>query len=588
MSSILSNNYIYNNNNNIGIFTSNPSTTLDINGNMNITEGATLNSIFCSYINNNVIYQGLQGLQGFQGVMNYGLQGVQGTQGNGIQGSNGIIGFQGIQGLFGTQGIQGAQGFIGTQGIIGLQGFIGAQGIGSQGNQGNQGNQGFMGVLSYITSVSSVAGASSLVLAYQGLGTMSATNWTFECWCYITTLNSNQTTVMGTLPNSNYAPLYMYANASGYLWVQIGDGTNSNQNIWNVQATSNAITTKTWNHYAVTYNSSSGYIGWINGNNVLSTSTTTSITSKINSVVIGAYGSTTFTSFTNSDGYYALGRISTTQKYTSTFTPSQLYGIESDTFYFFSFQGGVQGTNTFSSIPKTGPSYSNTSSVLYNNNMKWSNRQYLYGFQGYQGYIGSQGSCIGLIGYQGYLGDQGNQGVQGIQGFQGFQGNQGVFGNQGIQGFQGIPSVEGSSYRLTLQTTSFTTSSTNLAFTPISNWTISPTYTSGPTFNEFNYVSGSTFTIPSSGIYMIGFSSKNNITSGQWYYAININNLKTFYSNPTVNSTPQLFEPTQAYWTYAFSIGDQFTLSVLTASSSALTVFSSTNPGYCTIVKLTK
>jgi hypothetical protein len=64
------------------------------------------------------------------------------------------------------------------------------------------------------------------------------------------------------------------------------------------------------------------------------------------------------------------------------------------------------------------------------------------GIQGSQGTIGSQG-LIGAQGTQGLQGVQGTEGSQGTQGIQGIQGTQGTGGSQGTEGSQGIQGVQG-------------------------------------------------------------------------------------------------------------------------------------------------
>ena len=89
--------------------------------------------------------QGITGPQGPQGVV--GPQGPQGPQGvTGPQGPQGVTGPQGPQGVTGPQGPQGVTGPQGPQGVTGPQGAAGPQGpqgvIGPQGPSGPAGNDG--------------------------------------------------------------------------------------------------------------------------------------------------------------------------------------------------------------------------------------------------------------------------------------------------------------------------------------------------------------------------------------------------------------------------------------------------------------
>ncbi|MFZ9741747.1 MAG: hypothetical protein ACO3CQ_07635, partial [Candidatus Nanopelagicaceae bacterium] len=154
----------------VGIGTTLPTQTLDINGSVRLRDGL--------YDSNNVVgsdgsvlvstgvgvswSSSIQGTQGLQGLSNQGTQGVQGLQGDqgtqgvqglsnqgtqGVQGVQGLQGDQGTQGLQATQGLQGNQGVQGLQGNQGVQATQGLQGVqGLQGNQGVQATQGLQGV----------------------------------------------------------------------------------------------------------------------------------------------------------------------------------------------------------------------------------------------------------------------------------------------------------------------------------------------------------------------------------------------------------------------------------------------------------
>ena len=217
---ILTNQYIYSDitNKRIGINVTTPNTTLDVNGDVNISDtyninnsvvlygstlgngitmsslqnvgflsslhvvgGSTFNDIY--YVNLFTGLQGYQGSQGSQGLIGYqgaigfqGYQGIQGFQGNqGFQGYQGVIGYQGSQGYRGFQGLQGVQGYQGLQGSIGYQGIIGIQN--SQGYMGlNNGIQGSQGI--GITKSSDIwFNTQNTVLTNQLNLTLSGTNW---------------------------------------------------------------------------------------------------------------------------------------------------------------------------------------------------------------------------------------------------------------------------------------------------------------------------------------------------------------------------------------------------------------------------
>lgn len=185
-----------------------------------------------------------------------------------------------------------------------------------------------------------------------GSGMTGATQWTIETWMYFPQLPDTGTvyTIFCNEPTPTYSTYVFGAYNTGTatfptLWV--GDGTTSHINIINMLSGSVALTTG-WHHFALTYNSASGYKIWQDGTNVATSATTTSISSSITSFAMGNYRSSTSASYGNyaANCYVSMMRISNTAVYTATNTPNTTYGVTSNTFYFFPFTGG-NGNTTF-------------------------------------------------------------------------------------------------------------------------------------------------------------------------------------------------------------------------------------------------
>ena len=226
------------------------------------------------------------------------------------------------------------------------------------------------------------------------------------------------------------------------------------------------------------------------------------------------------------------------------------------------------------------------------NNIGFINRM---GIQGQQGLF--NGGTTGSIGIQGIQGIdsigkiRGSQGIQGYNGFDyindsslGFQGIQGVQGTQGLNGdclgLQGMSPL--SSYNLTLLCTSYTTSSTTYTLTPL-QFTIN-TFTNGITYNDFGFSSGSTLTIPLSGIYVFVVTVQFTTISGQYEFLLYINNTTTLYSYPAINTSAGIYT-NQVGWTLPLNSGDQVVLGMVSNTASS-TIISSSYPCYFTIVSV--
>lgn len=193
------------------------------------------------------------------------------------------------------------------------------------------------------------------------------------------------------------------------------------------------------------------------------------------------------------------------------------------------------------------------------------------GFQGFQGFQGAQG-VQGFIGRQGR---QGFQGFQGVQGAQGFRGSQGLSGNQGNQGRQGTNNL----YRLTLCRNETLNLSSGVPSSVIIPWTTVASVNGGQTFNEISW-SGTTITIPVTGMYLITFYSANLANLSTTYSSVTIATVNTqVTSGPssTFGGTPlgvSLILP--------FRSGRTF-LVILSSMTENNTVISSTFPAYLTV-----
>jgi len=134
-----------------------------------------------------------------------------------------------------------------------------------------------------------------------------------------------------------------------------------------------------------------------------------------------------------------------------------------------------------------------------------------------------------------------------------------------------------------LVSTTYTTSASVTNWVPISNWSVTSFYPSGPTYNDFSYSSGATLTIPVDGIYLCCMSSGMN--PGTFMYCvININNVDTYYS--TVNVTGDRL-CINAFWSFPFKAGDKIGFAISNRTGLAQTVFTSTFPGYLSVIRLT-
>lgn len=198
-----------------------------------------------------------------------------------------------------------------------------------------------------------------------GSGLSSATSWTIECWVYLTSLPTSgvQATIFAGTPSPDYSPYYLCIGNTGsntYPILYVGNGTSSNGNILSGLMSATSLSTG-WNHFAVTYSDSSGYVVWQNGNSVASNSTTTNISSIITSIQIGSYQASSGGAQTNFANNYNIAslRISNALMYTTTFAPSKTYSTDVNTFYFFPFTGATGSTGFEASV------YSGTSTAAF-------------------------------------------------------------------------------------------------------------------------------------------------------------------------------------------------------------------------------
>lgn len=243
-SAILTNSYIYNTSNNIGINNNNPLYKCDVSGDVNgignlkinntnvlsgstlysnvinsslislgtllniqVSGGTTFSNLYCDSINGNTSIFGTQGNQGYYG-----------NQGN--DGNNGVIGYQGYQGYSNT---------IGNQGNIGIQGsgYQGFQGNGTNGIQGIQGNQGPSSTFDNTTINNNVNVASGFVYQINSTSILSSTTLgspillsSLTSMGGTLTINNNTSTALlnfkGTSTN-NYGKIqFQDTNASTY------------------------------------------------------------------------------------------------------------------------------------------------------------------------------------------------------------------------------------------------------------------------------------------------------------------------------------------------------------------------------------
>ena len=128
----------------LGLGTSTPTETLDVDGTVRIRSGAALGHVAISDNDGKVVWTDPNTL------LTTGPQGPAGADGaDGIDGLDGATGPQGPQGIAGTDGADGATGPQGPQGIAGNDGADGANGAdgatGPQGPQGIAGNDGANG-----------------------------------------------------------------------------------------------------------------------------------------------------------------------------------------------------------------------------------------------------------------------------------------------------------------------------------------------------------------------------------------------------------------------------------------------------------
>lgn len=227
-----------------------------------------------------------------------------------------------------------------------------------------------------ITSNSSVFfnGFATVTFAYGttlGSGMTGATKWTMEGWCYFNELwTTPQATIFSCGPSPTYMPVGLFASyLSGTTWcltLYVSDGSTSTTNIINgYTVTSSYPLTLGWHHFAVTYDSTVGYKIWQDGTNVYTNGTTTNMSSKITSFMVGtSLQSATGWYGPNANGYFGMGKISNTVVYTSSFTPNTSYGVDANTFYYFPYIGyntsTVYTSTVYSGLPTTTFTSANT------------------------------------------------------------------------------------------------------------------------------------------------------------------------------------------------------------------------------------
>ena len=187
---------------------------------------------------------------------------------------------------------------------------------------------------------------------YLGINSNSSrpsanTYWTAECWFRTTDVNENYQGIVGSGLDF-YGYSFQLNEPSNNVRVFVGNGG------WTVSAndgslSSNGISQDTWHHFAVTKNGTT-FKQWIDGNNISSHTGNIADNSSYFYYGISQLTSRTF------KGYMTQLRVSNTERYTSTFTPSTLPMTNDGNTLILINSNTTNGSTTFvssDSTPKT-------------------------------------------------------------------------------------------------------------------------------------------------------------------------------------------------------------------------------------------